>query len=459
MAGSGDLFGLGAWAQTNLGLDLFARREATAPWHWLGAILSAGITFAALGTNIGHELTHRTTDRGAMVAGRWLLAITFDAEFSIEHVYGHHRRLATPADPASARRGEHFYSYLLRSVLGQTKSAFELERNRLQTLGHGTWSLHNRYLRGWLMSALIVAAFGLAAGPKGVVIFMLAALAGRSVLEAVNYFEHYGLVRDPDQPVEPRHSWNSNKRLSNVMLFNLARHSHHHAEGDAQFWQLRAYRDAPTLPYGYLTCMLLVFLLPGWYRNRMTPLLLWRPRPTGRAACPRCNWLHRGIERAARPLQTPRTGSGEGQRRAVRLGVRSHAGADDPAGRTGAGTAVAVSMQSRQLHDLSVPPARRRRPCADGHVLRALARATAAAVRARLPVAAEGKCAGASGPDEDYARGGCLQSTCHCCRLSRCASTCRTPTSGSGDRHSSPSRRTKCWPCCARGSTGSRKTS
>ena len=159
-------------------------------------------------------------------------------------------------------------------MLGQTKSAFELERNRLQTLGHGTWSLHNRYLRGWLMSAAIVAAFGLAAGLKGVVIFVLAALAGRSVLEAVNYFEHYGLVRDPDQPVEPRHSWNSNKRLSNVMLFNLARHSHHHAEGDAQFWQLRAYRDAPTLPYGYLTCMLLVFLLPGWYRNRMTPLLL-----------------------------------------------------------------------------------------------------------------------------------------------------------------------------------------
>ena len=274
MAGSGDLFGLGAWAQANLGLDLFARREATAPWHWLGAILSSGITFAALGTNIGHELTHRTTDPGAMVAGRWLLAITFDAEFAIEHVYGHHRRLATPADPASARRGEHFYSYLLRSVFGQTQSAFELERNRLQTLGHGTWSLRNRYLRGWLMSALIVAAFGLAAGPQGVFIFVLAALAGRSVLEAVNYFEHYGLVRDPGQPVEPRHSWNSNKRLSNVMLFNLARHSHHHAEGDAQFWQLRAYRDAPTLPYGYLTCMLLVFLLPGWYRNRMTPLLL-----------------------------------------------------------------------------------------------------------------------------------------------------------------------------------------
>jgi hypothetical protein len=274
MAGSGDLFGLGAWAQASLGVDLFARREVTTAWHWLGGILSAGITFAALGTNVGHELTHRTTDRGAMVAGRWLLAVTFDAEFAIEHVYGHHRRLATTADPASARRGEHFYAFLLRSVAGQTRSAFALENQRLQTLGHGTWSLHNRYLRGWLMSAAIVGAFAMAGGASAVIVFVLAALAGRSVLEAVNYFEHYGLIREPGQPVEPRHSWNSNKRLSNVVLFNLARHSHHHAEGDAQFWQLRSYREAPTLPYGYLTCMLLVYLVPGWYRNRMSPLLL-----------------------------------------------------------------------------------------------------------------------------------------------------------------------------------------
>jgi alkane 1-monooxygenase len=274
MAGSGDLLGLGAALQSAVGIDLFANRAATMPWHWIGGILSVGITFAALGTNIGHELTHRTTDRAAMIVGRWLLALTFDAEFAIEHVYGHHRRLATPADPATARRGEHFYLYLLRSVSGQSLSAFRLEQQRLQTLGHRTWSLHNRYLRGWLMSAAIVAAFWLAAGPVGALIFVLSAAAGRSVLEAVNYFEHYGLVRDPQLPVEPRHSWNSNKRLSNAVLFNLARHSHHHAEGDAQFWQLRSYRDAPTLPYGYLTCMLLVFLLPGWYRNRMTPLLL-----------------------------------------------------------------------------------------------------------------------------------------------------------------------------------------
>jgi len=274
MAGSGDFLGLGAWAQARLGLDMFAGRAATGPLHWLGGILSAALSFAAIGTNVGHELTHRTTDRAALVAGRWLLALTFDAEFSIEHVYGHHRRLATAQDPASARRGEQFYGFLPRSVLGQARSAWGLETTRLRNLGHGPLGWRNRLIRGWLMSAILVAAFFAIAGAKGALVFVLTAIAGRSVLEAVNYFEHYGLVREEDEPIEPRHSWNSNKRLSNIVLFNLARHSHHHAEGDAQFWKLRAYREAPTLPYGYLTCMLLVYIVPGWYRDRMTPLVL-----------------------------------------------------------------------------------------------------------------------------------------------------------------------------------------
>jgi hypothetical protein len=279
MAGSGDFVGLGAWVQSHLGIDMFAGRAATGPVHWLGAVLSAGISFAAIGTNIGHELTHRTTDRSAMFAGRWLLALTLDAEFSIEHVYGHHNRLATARDPASARRGEQFYGFLVRSVFGQTRSAWELEAGRLRKLGHGVMSWRNRVIRGWLMSAAIAAFFFVAAGWAGVAVFLLASVYGRSVLEAVNYFEHYGLVREEDQPVEPRHSWNSNKRLSNIVLFNLARHSHHHAQGDAQFWKLRSYREAPTLPYGYLTSMLLVYIAPTWYRDRMTPLVLdWDQR-------------------------------------------------------------------------------------------------------------------------------------------------------------------------------------
>lgn len=274
MAGSGDLLGFGAWVQASFGLDLFAGRAATGPLAWLGGILSAGWSFAAVGTNLGHELTHRTTDRSAMFVGRWFLALTFDAEFSIEHVYGHHRRLATAQDPASARRGEQFYAFLVRSILGQTRSAWHLEAERLVKVGHPVFSWRNRMLRGWAMSLAIAALFFAAAGWTGLAVFVATAAYGRTILEAVNYFEHYGLIREVDQPVEPRHSWNTNRRLTNAVLFNLARHSHHHAEGDAQFWQLRAYRDAPTLPYGYLTCMLFVYVVPTWYRNRMTPLVL-----------------------------------------------------------------------------------------------------------------------------------------------------------------------------------------
>jgi alkane 1-monooxygenase len=274
MAGTGDLLGLGAWVQANLGVDLYANRATTGPLYWLGGVLSAGWSFAAVGTNVGHELTHRTTDRNAMLVGRWLLALTLDAEFSIEHVYGHHRRLATAKDPASARRGEQFYGFMVRSIRGQTRSAWGLEAERLQKLGRGVWSWRNRMLRGWLMSAAIGTLFFAAAGWLGLVVFLATAAYGRTILEAVNYFEHYGLVREEEQPVEPRHSWNTNRRLSNAVLFNLARHSHHHAEGDAQYWKLRACPDAPTLPYGYLTCMLLVYIVPTWYRDRMSPLVL-----------------------------------------------------------------------------------------------------------------------------------------------------------------------------------------
>jgi alkane 1-monooxygenase len=274
MLGTGDLLGIGGWVQATFGYDMFTARAETTALGLLGGVLSLGLSYASIGTNIGHELTHRTQDPVAMFVGRWLLAFTLDAEFAIEHVYGHHNRLGTAKDPATARRGESFYSFLPRSLVGQTRSAWGLETTRLARLGHATLGWRNRMLRGWLMSLVIVAAFYAVAGITGALVWLAAAFAGRTVLEAVNYFEHYGLIRVEGEPVEPRHSWNTNKRLTNVTLFNLARHSHHHAEGDAQFWKLRPYPEAPTLPFGYLTSMLLVYVVPGWYRRMMTPLLL-----------------------------------------------------------------------------------------------------------------------------------------------------------------------------------------
>jgi len=53
-------------------------------------------------------------------------------------------------------------------------------------------------------------------------------------LEIINYIEHYGLHRrkmsnGKYERVTPEHSWNSNYFLTNMFLFQLQRHSDHHA--------------------------------------------------------------------------------------------------------------------------------------------------------------------------------------------------------------------------------------
>jgi fatty acid desaturase len=274
MLASGDPLGAGAWFGSWSGWDAFAAREATRGWHLLGGTLSVGLLYALSGTDIGHELVHRTHDRTSMLLGRWMLAFTWDSQFSIEHVYGHHQRLCTPRDPATARRGEIFHRFLLRSFAGQLASAWKLEAGRLRGSGLGVWSWRNRVLRGYAMSVAVTAGFFAVAGIKGALFFTAAALFGKSVLEVVNYFEHYGLVREEGRPVRPCHSWNSNKLMSNIILHNVTRHSNHHAQADVPFWELKACTDQPTLPHGYLTLLAIIYFAPGLYRRMMTPLLL-----------------------------------------------------------------------------------------------------------------------------------------------------------------------------------------
>lgn len=272
MAGSGDPLHVAAQVQRLTGFDLLAARALTTRAQWFGALLGCGLITASAGTNVGHELTHRTRSAFDLIWGRWLLAFTFDTTFAIEHVHGHHARVATREDPATARRGESVYGFILRSTFQQLASAWELEARRLARKGHPTWSRHNRWLRGQLMTlALMGAAFGLGGG-RALGFFIASGLLGKAVLEIVNYVEHYGLVRVPGTPVAPRHSWNSNAWMSSTVLYNLTRHSDHHAEGSKPFWRLRPLPEAPTLPTGYMG-MILLTLVPPLFRRVMAPKL------------------------------------------------------------------------------------------------------------------------------------------------------------------------------------------
>ena len=248
-------------------------------WLWAGDTLSVvdkvGLaltvgTVAGVGINTAHELGHKKEK-----VERWLakiaLAQSFYGHFYIEHNRGHHVRVATPVDPASSRVGESLYAFLPRTVVGSLQSAWRLEQPRFKRRDESHWSIRNDVLNAWLMSvvlwAVLLIVFGLAILPY----LLLQAAVGIVLLEIVNYLEHYGMLRQKEvtgryERVRPSHSWNSNNLPTNVLLYHLQRHSDHHANPTRPYQTLRSLDDAPNLPSGYGSMILLAYLPPLWRR-------------------------------------------------------------------------------------------------------------------------------------------------------------------------------------------------
>jgi len=260
------------------------------PLGWvgkLGVALSVGV-LGGVGINTAHELGHKKD-----ALERWLskitLAQTFYGHFYIEHNRGHHVRVATPEDPASSRMGETLWAFLPRSVWGSLRSSWELEAQRMRRLGKSPLSIRNDVLNAWLMSVVLwgalLAVFGWALIP----FVVIQAVLGFSLLEVVNYLEHYGLLRQKvDEPLArrgsntangryerctPAHSWNSDHIVTNVFLYHLQRHSDHHANPTRRYQTLRSFDGAPNLPSGYASMILLTLVPPLW-RKVMDPRLL-----------------------------------------------------------------------------------------------------------------------------------------------------------------------------------------
>lgn len=274
MLGTGDFLGIGTAIQTVTGFDVFAARENTGILSIAGTVLVVGVLIAGAGTNVGHELTHRTWSRLDMILGRWMLAFSANPDFAVEHVYNHHAHVATIGDPATARRKDtNIWLWFPGAIWHEHTAAWRFELNRLRKLGKPVLSIENSMLRGYAMVLTLAAIFYLAAGWLGVGVFLATALVGKLTLEVANYMEHFGLVRVPGEPVQPRHSWNTNKRMSSFVLYSLTRHSAHHEQGDLPFWVLKPYPEAPEMPHGYAGTFLAALCPPLW-RRVITPLLL-----------------------------------------------------------------------------------------------------------------------------------------------------------------------------------------
>ncbi len=235
---------------------------------YLGVSLSLALV-TGVSINTAHELGHKS-DRFERLLAQLALAPTGYGHFCIEHNYGHHKRVATPEDPASSRYGEGFWQFYPRTTWGGIASGWRIERERLSRHGLPAWHWRNEILQSYAMTVLIWA--GLLAWLGAVILPMLLiqAIYGSSLLEVVNYIEHYGLLRQkrPDggyERCQPEHSWNSNRRVTNLFLYQLQRHADHHANPSRSYQSLRHFDTAPELPAGYATMILAAYVPPLWF--------------------------------------------------------------------------------------------------------------------------------------------------------------------------------------------------
>lgn len=256
------------YAATFLGAWLAGRKNTPAS-DYLGLTLTVG-AINGIAINTGHELSHKH-DRLDRILSMVALAPTGYTHFAVEHPYGHHKRVATPEDPASSRMGESFWKFLPRTVIGGFKSAYDIEKRRLVRKGKSFWCLENELLQGWAMSAGVFAAAAVVGGRRSIPFLVGQAAYGASLLEVINYVEHYGLKRRQDENgkyerTQPEHSWNSNQVVTNLFLYQLQRHSDHHAHPTRSFQALRHFEDAPQLPSGYASMLLPAYIPSWWYK-------------------------------------------------------------------------------------------------------------------------------------------------------------------------------------------------
>lgn len=236
-------------------LWLISSQPALSTGEKAGLVFAVGIVLGANGINVGHELGHRHTRHEQLLA--WLLLLpSLYLHFYIEHNGGHHRWVATPHDPATARKGQSVYGFWWQSVSKSWLSAWRLDP-KLMAIFQG-------------IQLVLLGAVGWFGGAELLLYSILIAIVGFLLLETVNYLEHYGLVRKELKPgvyerVQPIHSWNSNHSLGRILLYELTRHSDHHYRASRKYQILRHHEASPQLPTGYPGMMLVALIPPLWF--------------------------------------------------------------------------------------------------------------------------------------------------------------------------------------------------
>lgn len=250
---------------------LFAiQEEGLTAIETIGRVSAYGMLCGVLGINVAHELGHRAKAYEKFLA-KGLLLSTLYLQFYIEHNKGHHKNVATPEDPTTARIGEWLPAFWVRSLVNVYLNAWKISNKECRRK-HGTaLSMHNEMLVYQLIEFLLVATILLVFGVKVMVFYLTAAFIGAVLLESVEYIEHYGLSRNKVtefryENTSPKHSWNSNHIIGRLFLFELSRHSDHHFKAHKKYPTLENHEESPQMPTGYPGMMLLAAIPPLWFK-------------------------------------------------------------------------------------------------------------------------------------------------------------------------------------------------
>lgn len=237
-------------------------------WAVLGLAAVAGMA-SGLAINTGHELGHKNSFLEKTLA-KIVLAVPAYGHFTIDHNRGHHRDVATPEDPSSARMGESIYKFALRDFAGAFMRAWSFERVRLKSRDKSVWHPKNQILQSFALTATLSLGLIVTFGWIMIPFLLVHNVFAWWQLTSANYVQHYGLLRQQDEQgqyerCEPHHSWNSNHVFSNLVLFHLERHSDHHAHPLRRYQSLRHFDDIPQLPNGYFGVYLLAYVPWLWF--------------------------------------------------------------------------------------------------------------------------------------------------------------------------------------------------
>ena len=237
-------------------------------WEWVGIGLSLGTLTGGIGIPAAHELIHCKSRLGRAM-GLYLLMTVNYMHFRIEHIYGHHRHVATPQDPATARKGEGLWQFIPRSIVGQIKGAYSIDE-RMRNKKGKRLGLPNRVVQYAAIQAGVLGVVYISFGSVGLWLMLIQSITAIIFLEATNYVEHYGLLRQEyngrREAVSELHSWSTGSLLTNSIAFNLGLHADHHAHPDRPFSELRNLITAPQLPAGYLAMFSIAAVPPIWTR-------------------------------------------------------------------------------------------------------------------------------------------------------------------------------------------------